>query len=110
MPSRNYILSFFSLAGFVLILGSFSFGPDRLKQIKAKDELVVLTRNAPTTYYESREGILGIEYEMAKAFADSIGVDVRFVIKDNIADLFEAIRNGDGDLIAAGLTQTDARD
>ena len=101
---------FISFISIVLILSSCSNGVDRLEQIKAKGELVVLTRNAPTTYYESREGKLGMEYDMAKAFADSIGVEARFIVKEDVSDLFNAIHEGEGDLVAAGLTHTKERE
>lgn len=92
-----------------LLLGSCSNGGDRLEKIKAKGELVVLTRNAATTYYESREGFMGVEYEIAKAFADSLGVEARFVTKEDISDLFNSVNEGYGDLAAAGLTHTEER-
>jgi len=101
---------FISFISIVLVLGSCSNGADRLEQIKAKGELVVLTRNAATTYYESREGHVGVEYDMAKAFADSLGVKVRFVLKDNVSDLFKAVNEAEADLVAAGLTQTKERE
>lgn len=101
-----HLLSFLSV---VLILVSCSKGGDHLQQIKEKGELVVLTRNAATTYYESREGFMGVEFEIAKAFADSLNVEVRFVTKEDIADLFNSVNDGYGDLAAAGLTHTEER-
>lgn len=110
MVSRTGILGLLtSLAVFILLLNSCSNKPDRLEKILSKGELVVLTRNAATAFYESREGYLGVEFEMAKAFADSIGVTARFVIEDDISDLFMSMKNGYGDLAAAGLTNTQER-
>ena len=104
--SQSRLFIFLSI---ILLLGACSNGGDRLEQIKAKGELVVLTRNAATTYYESREGYLGVEYEIAKAFADSLGVEARFIIKEDISDLFNSVNEGYGDLAAAGLTHTEER-
>lgn len=78
-------------------------------KIKRRGELVVLTRNAPTTYYEGREGKAGFEYEMASAFARRLGVRPRFHVMDTISDLLEAVRRGQGDIAAAGLTRTAQR-
>lgn len=103
------VLSFLTLSCIVLTLASCSNGSDRLEQIKAKGELVVLTRNAATAFYESGEGYLGVEYEMVKAFADSIGVEAKFIIKEDVSDIFNSIREGDGDIAAAGLTHTEER-
>lgn len=100
---------FFIISSMTLILGACSNGGDRLEKIKEKGELVVITRNAATTYYESREGYMGVEYEIAKAFADSLGVEVRFVTKEDISDLFKSVNEGYGDLAAAGLTHTEER-
>jgi len=93
-----------------LILSACFSNSDRLDNILSKGELVVVTRNAATTYYESREGEVGFEYEMAKDFADSIGVKARFVTKDDLTDLFSEISVGNADIAAAGLTVTDGRE
>ena len=101
---------FISFICFILFLTSCSNEGDRLEKIKAKGELIVLTRNAATTYYKSREGYMGVEYEMAKAFADSIDVKARFILKDDVSDLFKAINMGNADFAAAGLTHTTKRE
>ena len=93
-----------------LFLVSCANDENRLQQIKDKGELVVLTRNAATTYYESREGFVGVEYDMAKSFADYLGVKVRFILKDDVTNLLSAINNREADLVAAGITKTKERD
>jgi membrane-bound lytic murein transglycosylase F len=82
----------------------------RLDEIRQRGELVVVTRNAPTTYYEGREGLAGFEYEMVTAFAQSLGVKPRFVIKDSLGEMLDLLAQGQADLAAAGLTHTDGRD
>ena len=104
-----YVLRHILLLSLVLILASCTNGADRFEQIKSKGELVILTRNAATTYYESREGHMGVEYEIASAFADSIGVKAKFVTRQDISGLFSAINENDGDIAAAGLTHTEGR-
>jgi membrane-bound lytic murein transglycosylase F len=82
-----------------------------LQQIKARGSLIVLTRNAPTTYYVGRDDQpQGPEYALASAYARSLGVTPKFVIKDSIAALMQAMAAGEGDMVAAGLTQTAQRD
>ncbi len=110
MKSCYGVLRYVLVAGVIFSLGSCSNDPGRLEKIKARGELVVLTRNAATTYYESREGTLGVEYEMAKAFANSLGVNARFIAKVDVSDLFSAIKDGSADIAAAGLTHTEERD
>tara|TARA_R110001592_G_scaffold61158_1_gene186158 strand:+ start:4550 stop:5893 length:1344 start_codon:yes stop_codon:yes gene_type:complete len=79
-------------------------------EIKASGELRVLSRNAPTTYYLNRDDeAVGAEYELAKAFADSLDVTLRFIVEDNISDILEGVRSGKGDFAAAGLSKTKSR-
>ena len=83
---------------------------DDLDDIREQGELVVLTRNAPTTYYEGREGLEGPEYEMAVAFAQHLGVKPSFVVLDTVAEILEAVSVGRGHVAAAGLTVTEERE
>lgn len=109
MNNRNRVLSIIVVISIALILILFPKKSDRLKKIKADGELVVLTRNAATTYYESRDGYSGLEYEMATSFAKHLGVEAKFVVKDDVSDLLESLRAGDADIAAAGLTSTQER-
>lgn len=85
------------------------FQPNLLRQIQNNGELVVISRNSPTTYYEGAEGPTGFEYELAKSFADYLGVDLRIVIPENLNDIFAMLERGEAHLAAAGLTVTEAR-
>lgn len=79
----------------------------RLPQQK-HDELVVLTRNSPTTYYQGAQGPAGIEYDMARDFADYLGLRLKIRVVPHERGLMKALAAGDGDLVA-GLTITKAR-
>ncbi len=82
-----------------------------LQDIQTRKTLVVLTRNAPTTYYEGRDGQWkGLEHDMATAFAVHLGVEVRFEVRDTVAEILASLAEGEGDLAAAGLTKTPDRD
>ncbi len=79
-------------------------------EIRQKGELVILTRNAPTTYYETKDNqFAGLEYDMVRAFTDALGVKARFVVKDSVHDIFATINDGQADFAAAGLAATDER-
>lgn len=83
---------------------------DLLAKIKTKGELLVLTTNEPTTYYIGREGQPeGPEYDMAVSLAQTLDVDVKFLIMNSVAEVLESLRKGKGDLAAAGLTITHKR-
>jgi len=85
-------------------------GARSLAAIKASGELVVLTRNAPTTWYIGREDRpTGPEHDLAEAFAEWLGVETRYVLRDTVNEILEALERGEGDLAAAGLTITRER-
>jgi membrane-bound lytic murein transglycosylase F len=81
-----------------------------LGQIINKKELVVLTTNQPTTYYIDRdENPTGPEYDMTRSFAKSLGVETRYIEFDSTEAVIDALRKGEGDIAAAGLTITSER-
>jgi membrane-bound lytic murein transglycosylase F len=81
-----------------------------LKAIKQDHKLIVVTRNAPTTYYELHDEFQGLEYDMTQDFARYLGVDVEYVIKDSTSEVLAAIQKGEAHLAAAGLTITPERE
>ena len=83
--------------------------PTLLEQIRKQNELVVLTRNSPTTYYEGPDGPTGLEFELVSGFADYLGVELRMVVPPNFNDLLPLVVRGDAHLAAAGLSVTERR-
>lgn len=81
-----------------------------LNSIKSSGELRVLTRNAPTAYYQDRNGLAGFEYDLVTAFAQSIKVTPKFIIKDSTSEILQGLENGEAHFAAAGLTQTQSRE
>lgn len=76
-----------------------------LMDIQARGEMVVVTRNAPTTYYEDRSGeFAGLEYDLVSSFAEYLGVKPRFVVKERVEDILFSIEQDEADFAAAGLT------
>lgn len=80
-----------------------------LQQVLHDGELLVLTRNASTTYYEGPQGPSGLEYELARRFAEYLGVELVIKVRENLDELLEDIQSGDAHLAAAGLTITEQR-
>ena len=80
-----------------------------LKQIIEAGELKVLTRNSPTTYYEGADGPAGLEYDLAKMFADQLGVKLTLIVPDSFSGLLDDIKNGRAHIAAAGLSITEPR-
>lgn len=85
------------------------FKPNILKQVIKSGELVVISRNSPTTYYEGSNGPTGFEYELAKQFADYLGVKLKIITPNNLNDIFDMLDNNEAHFAAAGLTITEAR-
>lgn len=82
-----------------------------MQDIKKQGKLIVLTRNSPTTYFlDSNDSPAGFEYDLTKALADSLRVEVEYKLYDSIEDIIQAINNGEGHIAAAGLTQTELRE
>ena len=84
--------------------------PTVLETIRKEKVLVVLTRNTSTTYYEAPEGLAGFEYDLAVAFGKYLGIKVRFEVLDSVSEVLQAMREGRGDIAAAGLTRTKQRE
>ena len=84
-------------------------GFSRLEQIKHEGALHILTRQAPTTYYEGPEGYTGLEYDLVILFAEYLGVEAHFVIPETFEEILDKISSGEADIAAAGLTVTNDR-
>lgn len=68
--------------------------PSTLQEIRAEGVLHVITRTAPSIYFEGRDGKTGYDYELAKMFADELGVELRLrVAGDNTEILSVLDRN-----------------
>ena len=82
-----------------------------LEDIKERGELVVLTRNAPTTYYFDRnEHPAGFDYDLVTHFAEWLGVSARFIVKHSVGEIMDALERGEAHLAAANLTRTEPRE
>lgn len=78
-------------------------------QIRRNGELIVVTRNGPTTYYQGPDGPMGLEYDLAQRFAKYLGVKLKLVVSDDLEDIIPMIVRGEAHLAAAGLTVTEER-
>ncbi|MBU1691391.1 MAG: membrane-bound lytic murein transglycosylase MltF [Gammaproteobacteria bacterium] len=95
----------------VLGMGSCSIPETPIPPVQENQELVVLTRNSPTTYYEDAHGnYAGLEYDLVKLFAKELGVDVRFVVATEFSKIIPLLTKKQVHLVAAGLTITPERE
>ena len=80
-----------------------------LHKIMKAGQITVITRNSAHCYYTYREEPMGFEYELAKAFADHLGVKLSVQIAEDWEGMIPALENGTGAFIAAGMTITPKR-
>jgi membrane-bound lytic murein transglycosylase F len=85
-------------------------GLSLLEQIQQNGQLVVATRNSPTTYYEDVDGPAGLEYKLAEMFAREIGVQLTLLIPESLDDLLKQLDENRIHIAAAGLTRTRERE
>jgi len=90
-----------------LLGGCMDQSPTVLQQIKQKGELVVATRYSPTTYYIGPSGETGFEYDLARRFADYLGVDLKIVTGANASEVMDLVKSGKANLAAAGIPVSD---
>lgn len=74
-----------------------------LEGLQSRGELVLITRNNAACYYEGPHGPAGFEFELAKAFAGYLGVDLRVNLIEEESGMIAALKAGQGDIIAAGF-------
>ena len=92
-----------------LLISGCSKPPSILERIQQSKELVVITRNSPTTYYQDPDGQAGFEFDLAQLFADFLQVKLTIRTEDDVQDVINALNAGHGDLAAAGLIITETR-
>ena len=80
-----------------------------LNKILKKGALTVITRNNAHCYYSYRDQEMGFEYDLAKAFADHLGVTLNIRIAEKWEGMIPDLMNQSGDLIAASMTITPSR-
>ena len=76
---------------------------------KKKLPLRVITRNSPETYFLWRGELLGFEYELMRRFASIHNLGLEMVVAESYEEMLTLLREGKGDVIAAGLSRTESR-
>jgi membrane-bound lytic murein transglycosylase F len=92
-----------------VLLGTCSPHLDLLEQVRHSGVLKVVTSNAPTTYYLGLDGPVGPEYELARGFAEFLGVELEMYTLDSISQVLREVARGRAHLAAAALIPTPAR-
>ena len=83
--------------------------PTDYAHLEPGGELVVVTRNSPTTYYIDGDEPTGFDYELARAFAQSQGLTLRVKLAYSIEELLNTLEAGEAHIAMGGLAVTDER-
>ncbi|MDO6443578.1 membrane-bound lytic murein transglycosylase MltF [Marinobacter sp. 2_MG-2023] len=78
--------------------------PSTLQEIRNEGVLHVITRVAPSIYYEGRNGPTGYDYELVKLFAEELGVELRLRVADDNTDVLSVLSRDFAHIGLAGLS------
>lgn len=77
---------------------------DSLDEVMTRGTLRVVSRINPATFVINKHGPSGIEFELARAFATHLGVELEMLPAANIGDAYAALDRGTADIAASGLS------
>lgn len=80
-----------------------------LDQIRERGVLRVGTLNNQLSYYIGPDGPAGVDYELTRKFADELGVKLEMKPAYRVSTLYPALKHGDIDIIAAGISPSEER-
>ena len=104
---RLYFASFalrWLLPSILVIISSGCSRPTTLQEIRSEGVLHIITRTAPSIYFEGRDGITGYDYELAKRLAKELGVELRVRVVENNTDILSVLDRNFAHIGLAGLS------
>lgn len=78
--------------------------PGALQEIRLRGELRVVTINSPTTYYLGTHGAEGLEFGLAQAYSQKLGIPLVITPVSDLAEMRAWLADGRADIAAAQLT------
>lgn len=99
---------FFLLIG-PLFLGACGKDNTALERIMESGTITVIIRNNAHCYYTYRDQEMGFEYDLARAFADFLGVELKVTVPESLDQLLPLLDKGAGEVVAASITTTPSR-
>lgn len=78
----------------------------QLSTIVNTGSLKLVTRNSPDTYFIEKDRAAGFEYDLAKAYAQYLGVKLELVLAKNFYDIATTIKQHDAHIAGAMITVT----
>lgn len=94
--------------------GAFAEVPDTvqyydLHEIQSSGTIIAGTLSGPDTYYEYHGKEMGLQFELAEEFAQSIGVKLQMEISPDTATLLKRLEKGEIDFIALEMPKWQTR-
>ncbi len=81
-----------------------------LHEIQASGTIIAGTLSGPDTYYEYHGKEMGLQFELAEEFAQSIGVVLQMEISPDTTTLLQKLKQGEIDFIALEMPQWRTRE
>ena len=94
---------------FAALLGTCSSQPSILDQVLEVGQLRVVTRDSPTAYVVGPDGPSGPEFDLARSFAEELGVTLVIEPVQSVSEVLPYLISGQAHMAAAGLSITDSR-
>jgi len=108
LRGRPHLRALLAIA-LVLVATSGHHRLTELERILERGKLVMLTINGATTYYLGPNGEAGFEYDLARRFAQYIGVPLEVLTLPSVDALLPTLERRQGDFVAANLSRTPER-
>src|SRR5512143_1103265 len=81
-----------------------------MQRILEKGEITVsLNRGSPPFCMEVKGELTGLDVDLARLMADSLGVRLKFIFPDRYEEHIPKLLAGEADIIIAAMTRTPAR-
>lgn len=96
----------------VCLVALYRISLKRVPPVETSKELVVLTHNAPGSYFVGGDGeYTGLDYDLATLFAKELGPEyrVKFVTVDHISKIIPKLKSGKAHFASADITATPER-
>jgi len=97
------------VASILFLSSEYIFKPAPLDKILKDGEIIFLTRNNAHCYYLYQDEPMGFEFDLAKAFADYLGVKLKIKVADKWEEMIPSLKNGRAHVVAASFTVTPKR-
>ncbi|MBT5873334.1 MAG: transporter substrate-binding domain-containing protein, partial [Candidatus Latescibacteria bacterium] len=80
-----------------------------LTHLRERGKLRVIVRPDPLAFMPRNAEPVSIDRDIAEGLAASLGLELELVVSDDYSRMIDMLIEGEGDVIAAGLTETETR-